>query len=273
MHAETARGDGDFQAELERVVATLRRRALIACPRIAAAFGLVTAGPHRRCDGLEVGAGLGIQQPGQPRHPVDALRPQVQTAAAGAIDVAELAVGIEIVGDSPAQLGDHGGIEFGRMPYQRALSVRRGGAGDRTGQGIDRGAHRPDVVLADRARSDRRRQRRQLGVQRRAGQRTARSDAGREREAAPEFSGADAQPRPQHGARHRQRPGLVGRVGDFAEEAVHQPPIGAVLGFESFGDVDPKASADQIRRGPPQHVVGSVDRVERGADALPRLFR
>lgn len=131
VHAELAGADGGFEAELEGVVAALGRRALIARLGLAIrTIGLVAAGPHGRFDGFEVGAGLGVQQTGQPRHPVAPLRAEVQPAAAGPVDVVEKTVGIEVVGDPPAQLGDNGGVDFGRMLHQPALGVRRVGGRD-----------------------------------------------------------------------------------------------------------------------------------------------
>ena len=63
----------------------------------------------------------GVQQSGQPGHPVGPLRAQMQPAAARPVVVVEKAVGIQVVGDPLAQLDDHTGVEFGRVPHQRAL--------------------------------------------------------------------------------------------------------------------------------------------------------
>ncbi len=57
-----------LQAELQRVVAALAGAAVVA--RLGTSVRLVTAGPDRGLDGLEVGAGLGIEQSRQPRHAV-----------------------------------------------------------------------------------------------------------------------------------------------------------------------------------------------------------
>ncbi len=98
VHPELAGGDGGFQAELERVVAALGGRAPIALFGLGT-IGLVAAGPHGRCNGFEVRAGLVVQQPGQPGHPVGTLRAQMQPAATRPVVVVEQAVGIEVVGD------------------------------------------------------------------------------------------------------------------------------------------------------------------------------
>lgn len=134
----------------------------------------MAAGPHRSFEGFEIGPSLGIQQTGEPRHPVGPLWAQVHTATAGAIGFGETAIGIEIVGDPVAQPGDHGGVELGRMPHQRALRVGHVDGGDAGGQRVDRGAYGADMVLADRAGGHRLGQHRELGFQWRARQRTSR---------------------------------------------------------------------------------------------------
>ena len=68
MRTELARSDRSLQAEFERVMAALGRGAviIIGLGIALSALGLVTAWPHRSFDGLEVRAGLGVEQPAQP---------------------------------------------------------------------------------------------------------------------------------------------------------------------------------------------------------------
>ena len=117
---------------------------------------LVTARPHRGLDGLEVGAGLRVEQAGQPRHAVGPLLAEVQPAATGPVLIAEQAVGIEVVGDALSQLRDDSRIDLGRVLDQRALGGSRVGGGDTAGQHVDGSAYRADVVVADQRRPRRR---------------------------------------------------------------------------------------------------------------------
>ncbi len=110
------------------------------------------------------------------------------------------------------------------------------------------------------------RQRRQLRRKRRAGQRTARPDPNRELEPSADFVGRDAQSLPQHRSHLRYRPGLIRRVGDLGENAVHQAAVGALLGLQSRCGINAKPVAHQIRRRIAHHVVGGVDRIESGSD-------
>ena len=64
MYAEAAGCDRGLEAELQGVVAALAGAAVV--PRCGAGVGLVTTGPDRGLDGLEVSARLRIKEPGQP---------------------------------------------------------------------------------------------------------------------------------------------------------------------------------------------------------------
>ncbi len=84
-----------LSAELDRVVA-----ALLGASRISlVGVGLMPAGADHGGDRLEIRAGLRVQPAGQPAHAVGPLPSQHQPAAAGAILVGEVAVGIQAVGD------------------------------------------------------------------------------------------------------------------------------------------------------------------------------
>src|SRR6185437_1504087 len=65
VYTEPAGSDGGFQAELQRVVTPLGRGAIVARLGIAA-LGLVATRPYGGFNGLEVGPGLRVKQPGQP---------------------------------------------------------------------------------------------------------------------------------------------------------------------------------------------------------------
>ena len=264
VYTEAAGCDRGLEAELQRVVAALGRAAVVACCR--AGVGLVAAGPHRGFDGFEVRAGLGVEQSGQPRHTVGPLLAEVQAAATGPVLIAEQAVRIEIVGDALTQLRDDSRIDCGRVLDQGALGGGRVGGRDARGQQVDGSAYRADMVVADRAGLNGVRQRRQLRRKRRAGQRPARADPNRELEPSADFVGRDAQSLPQHRSHLRYRPGVIRRVGDLGENAVHQAAVGALLGLQPFRDVNAKPVAHQIRRRIAQHVVGGVDRIESGSD-------
>ncbi len=84
----------------------------------------MAAGPHRRFDGLEVRARLRIEQPRQPGHPVESLRTQVQTAAAGPILIGEEAIGIEVIANPLTQFGDDASVNLRCMRHEGALGVR-----------------------------------------------------------------------------------------------------------------------------------------------------
>lgn len=159
VRPEPAGRDGGFEPQFERVVAALGRRTPVASFGFASrGVGLVAAGPYGRFDGFKVSLGLGVKQPGQPRHAVGPLRAQVQPPAPGAILVVEEAVRIEMVGNPPAEPGHDAGVEFGRVPHQGDLGVRRVRERHAGGQNIHRRAYRPDVVLAHRTVGHRGRQ-------------------------------------------------------------------------------------------------------------------
>ena len=125
VYTEAAGCDGGFQPKLQRIVAALSGAAIIAC--FETFLRLVTARPHRGLDGFEVGAGLRVEQAGQPRHAVRPLLSEVQPASTGPVLIAEQPVGIEVVGDALTQLHDDSRIDFGRMLDQRALGRCRVG--------------------------------------------------------------------------------------------------------------------------------------------------
>ncbi len=264
VYTEAAGCDGGFQAKLQRIVAALGRTAVIAS--FGTVIGLVTARPHCCFDGFEVRAGLRVEQSGQPRHAVGSLLAEVQPAATGSVLIAEQAVGIEVVGDALSQLRDDSRIDFGRVLDQGALGGGRVGGGDTAGQHVDGSAYRADMVVADSAGLDGFRQRWQLRRKRRAGQRPARPDPNRELEPSADFVGRDTQSLPQHRSHLRNRPGLIRRVGDLGENAVHQAAVGALLGLQSRCGINAKPVAHQIRRRIAHHVVGGVDRIESGSD-------
>ena len=85
--------------------------------------------------------------------------------------------------------------------------------------------------------------------------------------------GGDAQSLPQHRSHLRYGPGFIRRVGDLRKDAVHQAPVGALLGLQPFRDVNAKPVAHQIRWRIAQQVVGSVDRIESGIDPFSCLRR
>ena len=131
VHTEATGCNGGFQAELQRVVAALGGAAVIAGLGIAVRVGvgvrLVTAGPHRGFDRLEVRAGLRVEQSGQPRHAVGPLPAKMPPAAAGPVVVAEQAVGVEVVGDALTQCGHDPCVDPGCVLDQLALGGRRVG--------------------------------------------------------------------------------------------------------------------------------------------------
>src|SRR6202042_912359 len=127
VYTEAPGCDGGFQPKLQRIVAALSGAAVIAC--LGTFVRLVTARPHRGLDGLEVRAGLRVEQTGQPRHAVRPLLSEVQPAPAGPVLVTEQPVGIEVVGDALTQLHDDSRIDFGRILDQWALRARPIGGG------------------------------------------------------------------------------------------------------------------------------------------------
>jgi hypothetical protein len=128
------------------------------------------------------------------------------------------------------------------------------------------------VVIPDSAGLNSVRQRRQLGRQRRAGQRPARPDPTRELEPSGDFAGWDTQSIPQRRSHVRDGPGVVRRVSDLGEYPVHQAPVSALLRLQSICDINAKPVAHQIRWRIAQQVVGGVDRIESGADPSPCLL-
>src|ERR1700747_3344502 len=76
----------------------------------------------------------------------------MQPTTARPVLVAEQAVGIEVVGDPLAQLDHDTGVEFGRVPHQRALGFCHLGGRDAGRQHVDRLAYGADVILTERAR-------------------------------------------------------------------------------------------------------------------------
>ena len=227
VYTEAAGCDGGFQAKFQRIVAALGGAAVIA--RLGTFVRLVTARPHRGLDGLEIGAGLRVEQAGQPRHAVGSLLAEVQPAATGPVLIAEQAVGIEVVGDALTQFGHDSRVDLAGLLDQCALGRSRVGRGDAAGQHVDRSAYRSDVVVPDSAGLHGVRQRRQLRWQRRAGQRPTRPNPNRELESSGDFVGWDAQALPQHRAHLRYGPDFIRRVGDLGENAVHETSVGAVL--------------------------------------------
>ena len=59
---------------------------------------------------------------------------------------------------------------------------------------------------------------------------------------------------------------LVGRVGHLTEHPIHQPAVGAVLGFQSLGHLDAKLVAHLIRGQRPHLGIGSVDLIEQARE-------
>jgi hypothetical protein len=62
---------------------------------------------------LQAGARLGVQPAAQSRHPIEVLFTQRQPAPPGAIRIAEVAVGVEAIGEPVGELRDALGAKLG----------------------------------------------------------------------------------------------------------------------------------------------------------------
>ena len=248
------------------------RAAVIA--RLGIFVRLVAAGPHRGLDGLEVRAGLRVEQSGQPRHAVGALRAEVQPAAPGPVLVAEQAVGIEVVGDALTQF---------RPRYRRRLWSRARPACAR------RLPRRPAIRSAGSTSTARHTARmwsspisaglnggRQLG--------NSGGSGGPVNDRRGRIRTASLNRRVISLGVMRSRfhstdricamdPVSSGGSAISAKIRYIKPAVGALLGLQPFRDVDAKPVAHQIRRRIAQQVVGSVDRIESGSDPFPCLAR
>ena len=196
----------------------------------------------------------------------------MQAAAPGAVLVAEKAIGVEVVGDALTQFDHDAGIDGAGVIDQRALSRRYVGGRNAGRQHIHRPAYRLDVVVTDGAGRHRGGQLGQLRCHRRPGQRPARSDPDGQFEPAGDLLRSDAQPLPQRRSRHREGPYFVRWVGDLAEEPVHQPAVGALLGLQPLSHIDAERVAHQTRRRLPHYVVGSINRIQSSQDLFPCLL-
>ena len=234
----------------------------------------MAAGAHGGVDGFEVGAGFGVDPAGEAAHAVGALWSQVESTAAGAVVLVEEAVGVEVIGDAPADLLDECGVLTLGVADQDSfgyVSFLCSG----TAEGSTSRARRPR--RCGRRRPGRPRRRRP-GVVARAAVR-GRSGCGADgcgRRCAIrrcDLAGGDAQPLPQQLAHHGAcgQIGIVGSVGgfgDFAEDPVHLPAVDAVLGLQSFGHLDAERVTDRIRGRRSQPGVTRVDLIKCGADLV-----
>jgi hypothetical protein len=63
-----------------------------------------------------------------------------------------------------------------------------------------------------------------------------------------------------HTVRHRgHHPGLIGRIGNLTEDAIHQATVDALLGFQPLGHLDPEFVAHLIGGQTAHLVIGSVN--------------
>jgi hypothetical protein len=122
MAAQPTRGDAGLEPEFDAVVAALRGAAVIG-DLGHRAVGEVTARAHRGADRFDVGAGFGVDPPGQLRHPIATLPAQRQTATPGPVGLVEITVGVEDLIDAPGNHLDELGVILGGLAHQAALDL------------------------------------------------------------------------------------------------------------------------------------------------------
>ena len=169
---------------------------------------------------FEVGAGFGVDPAAQVAQPVGALWAHRQAAAAPAVLLVEHRVRVEFRSDVAREFRDKPGVLLLGVAHQDPLCgvflVTKG-----RGKFVDALADRVYVALVNVAVLDGISQLGEFGRQLRAGEGSARPDAGGYRDAVFDVSACDAQPLPQQfgddGACGQV--GVIGSVGRFDELA------------------------------------------------------
>ncbi len=232
---------------------------------------MMAAGPYGGGDGIEIGPRLRVEQAGQLRHAVGALRSQAHEPSPSSVLVGERAVGVERVGDAFTEPGQQSRVHGAGVVGQRLLGVGDIVGGDAAGQRVQSPADHPQVVLADRPVGEGGRHGRQLRIQGGAEQGAPRMQPGPDAHAPNDLARRYVQPLPQVAAGGGAR--LFVRWGvDLGEHLVHQRPIRAFGGLQACGHLHAKCRADRVGRGGAQYRQGGVDRVEGGLDLLAGLL-
>jgi hypothetical protein len=153
VRPELAGADAGLECQRERVVQPLGRGAGVGVGVDHRLFGVgvVASRSSRGTDGFEVGPGLWGQPPRQPAHPVGPLVAQHEAAAVGAVAVIEESVGVERVGDAPAQCGDERRVLCGGVLDQHPFCFVFVGDRYPVGEYVEGFADFADVILADGA--------------------------------------------------------------------------------------------------------------------------
>ena len=117
-------------------------------------IGLVATWAHGGVERFQVGAEFGVDPAGKVAHAVGALPGKIQSTAATTVVLVEQAVGVEVVGDAPADVCDEIGVLTLRVAHQDSfgylLLVLRYGRG----QHVECFADSGDVIVADLAGLD-----------------------------------------------------------------------------------------------------------------------
>ena len=123
--------------------------------RGAAEAGFVVGGvAHPGCGqfgehGVQRRAGFGVEPAADRGHAVEVLSPDAQAAACGAVDVAEVAVGVEAVGQFVGQLGQLIGAVLAGQPGQLRLGLGAGLDVDEIRQPVHEAADHRDMTGAE----------------------------------------------------------------------------------------------------------------------------
>ncbi len=173
-------------------------------------------GQHR----IQRRAGFRGQPAAKPRHPVEALLAHGDAAAAGAVVIAEGAVGVEAVHQPLSQFGQLVGAELGGQPGQMDFGFASGLAVDVGGQVAKEVADHPHLRLADMACTLSGRGGGQLRCHRFTGQGAALPELGGIADAPAGLGAGDPQP---GGQRRGQLPAqllLAGLLADLVDQPV-----------------------------------------------------
>jgi hypothetical protein len=243
------------------------------CGGAADARRLVGGVSHAWCgqfgqDRVEGRAGLGSEIAADRADAVEVLFADGQAAAGGPVVVAEVAVGVQTVGQRVGQLGQLVGAVFTGEPGQLGFGFGAGLDVDEVGQSMDEPADHRDVAGAEVAVALRlggggQRRRQRLTVQR-----PAPAEVGGFVHTPGGFGPADPQPVRQRGGQLAAQLGGIGLLGELVDQRMLDRRQHAAYLFAVLQHAQPLRGGQHVERQVHRAFHASLERVEHLDDLL-----